>query len=71
MGLGDIWYQHLYTIIKYYPYIGYTLVMNTSGKGAQHILSFITVHVQYTCMYPISNSLQINSINPFPLLQMM
>ena len=36
MGLGDIWYQHLYTI-KYHPNIGYTLVMNTSGKRAQHI----------------------------------
>ena len=46
MGLGDIRYQHLYTI-KYHTYIGYTLVMNTSGKRAQHILSVsvITVHM--------------------------
>ena len=36
MDLGDIWYQHLYTI-KYHTYIGYTLVMKTSGKRAQHI----------------------------------
>ena len=36
MGLGDVWYQHLYTI-KYHTYICCTLVMNTSGKRAQHI----------------------------------
>ena len=28
MGLGDIWYQHLYTI-KYHTYIGYTLVITS------------------------------------------
>ena len=44
MGLGDIWYQHLYTI-KYHTYIGYTLVMNTSGKRAQHIYKLS----QFTC----------------------
>ena len=48
MGLGDIWYQHLYTI-KYHTYIGYTLVMNTSGKRAQHIHQLS----QFTCNIPV------------------
>ena len=57
MGLGDIWYQHLYTI-KYHTYIGYTLVMNTSGKNAQHIYQISQFTCNNTCMYSISNSLQ-------------
>ena len=39
MGLGDIWYQHLYTMI-----ITHTLVKSTSGERAQHV-SVIIVHI--------------------------
>ena len=44
MGLRDIWYQHLYTI-KYHTYIGYTLVMNTSGKQKDNIFQNIVTRV--------------------------
>ena len=54
MGLGDIWYQHLYTI-KYHTYIGYTLIMNTSGKRAQHIYQLS----QFTCNIPVCIQLAI------------
>ena len=62
MGLGDTWYQHLYTI-KYHTYIGYTLVMNTSGEKAQHIYQLS----QFTCNIPVCIQLaiayKIKSIN--------
>ena len=53
---GTFEYQHLYTI-KYYTYISYTLVMNTSGKRAQHI--YIYQLSQFTCNIPVCIQLAI------------